>query len=290
MINQIELEGDIYLANDLLVNKDDIKEFECTICTEVLKEPRICPNKHVFCLDCWESALKTKKSCPICRCQTLSTNSLSRNLELEKQFNNLKTYCPNRFKYDGSADIENGCKIESIPLHMVEEHLKKCQFQFEDCKECKSTVLRKSMGEHLESICPSVVVECIYSKYGCHGKYPRGRAHEHLNDTFHHSLIQKMFAQNQTKSTQLETKIKEIDSTCESTKSTSNILMFENHQLSNRIKHLESKLKELESLNNILYHFNHFTFPNTTTKTIQSNNILNLFNHFTFPNATTKTI
>src|SRR4051812_14236650 len=44
---------------DFLVNKSVKDEVQCGICWELLKDPRQCPNGHMFCLECVKQTLNT---------------------------------------------------------------------------------------------------------------------------------------------------------------------------------------------------------------------------------------
>jgi len=40
---------------------------ECSICKEVLKDPRILPCEHTFCLECIKKWSVRQLTCPVCR-------------------------------------------------------------------------------------------------------------------------------------------------------------------------------------------------------------------------------
>ena len=66
-----------YGYDDSRFEKDVDEEFHCSVCYNVLKEPRMCRNnEHIFCLDCISEHLKVNsETCPECN-EHLSLDTL----------------------------------------------------------------------------------------------------------------------------------------------------------------------------------------------------------------------
>ncbi|XP_062578814.1 uncharacterized protein LOC134240748 [Saccostrea cucullata] len=83
-------------SEDIFINltPEQKEEFECSICYQILKEPRRCSNSHKYCYSCifvWSTSgphLNHRK-CPVCRTE----GYYIRDRELEEKVGNLKVKC-----------------------------------------------------------------------------------------------------------------------------------------------------------------------------------------------------
>ncbi|KAK3103571.1 hypothetical protein FSP39_020215 [Pinctada imbricata] len=81
---------DIFLE----LTDEEKAQFECTICYQVLKDPRQCPNKHKFCYSCifvWSTSgpHSNHGKCPVCR----TDGHYVRDRELEERIGKLRVKC-----------------------------------------------------------------------------------------------------------------------------------------------------------------------------------------------------
>ena len=125
--------------------------FHCCICTNVFKDPVMCPqNEHIFCRACITRHLMSSQRCPTCM-EPLTIETLSpaprgvRNLLSE-----LKIRCD---FYD------RGCG-RFLELGELECHTKECGFAPAVCDGCKIEVNKQDLFHHETSVCEHRKVKC----------------------------------------------------------------------------------------------------------------------------------
>ncbi|EAL61948.1 hypothetical protein DDB_G0291035 [Dictyostelium discoideum AX4] len=80
-----------FTINDFLLNQESLQnnnKYSCPICCEFIYKKSIyqCKSGHFACQGCWETSLKNKKECMICRIKVNLINDLSRCLVIEQFF------------------------------------------------------------------------------------------------------------------------------------------------------------------------------------------------------------
>ena len=150
-----ELEDECYGYDDRRFQKDVDENFHCSICYNVLKEPRMCRNnEHMFCLACITRNLnENSESCPECN-ENLTVNTLR---PAPRVVNNYLSEL--KIKCDFAS---RGCP-EFIRLEALKTHVTNCGFAPVLCSN-ESCGLEINKGErvHHES------EFCEYRKVKCH--------------------------------------------------------------------------------------------------------------------------
>ncbi|CAB4045443.1 E3 ubiquitin- ligase NRDP1, partial [Paramuricea clavata] len=104
-----------YGYEDCRFEKDVDENFHCSICYNVLKEPRTCRNNdHIFCLACITQHLKVNsQTCPECN-EHLNVDTLRRPRVLSNYLSKLKINCDH---------ASRGCPeftcLEDLKTHVV---------------------------------------------------------------------------------------------------------------------------------------------------------------------------
>ena len=138
---------------DSRFEKDVDEEFHCSICFNVLKDPRTCKNNdHAFCLDCISEHLRVNsETCPECK-EDLTVATLRRPRLLNNYLSKLKINCNH---------ASRGC-LEYICVEDLESHAGSCSFAPVMCSnENCGMVINKQEREHHET------VVCEYRKEEC---------------------------------------------------------------------------------------------------------------------------
>ncbi len=149
-----QTEEKIYGYEDSRFEKDVDENFHCSICYNVLKEPRMCRNnEHIFCLDCISEHLRVNsQTCPECK-EHLSVDTLRRARLASNYLSKLKINCDH---------ASRGCP-ELTCLEDLKTHVANCGFAPVLCSnaEC-GMVINKQENVHHET------VVCQYRKVKCH--------------------------------------------------------------------------------------------------------------------------
>ncbi|CAB4031886.1 E3 ubiquitin- ligase NRDP1, partial [Paramuricea clavata] len=121
--------------------KDVDENFHCSICYNVLKEPRMCRNnEHIFCLACISEHLKVNsQTCPECN-EHLSVDTLRRPRVLNNYLSKLKINCD----YASRGCPELSC-VEDL-----ETHVGNCGFAPVLCSnaECRMEINKRDKVYH----------------------------------------------------------------------------------------------------------------------------------------------
>ena len=142
-----------YGYEDSRFEKDVDEHFHCSICFNVLKDPRTCKNnEHAFCLDCISEHLRVNsETCPECK-EDLTVTTLRRPRLLNNYLSKLKINCNH---------ASRGC-LEYIYVEDLESHAGSCGFAPVMCSnENCGMVINKQEREHHET------VVCEYRKEEC---------------------------------------------------------------------------------------------------------------------------
>ena len=142
-----------YGYEDSRFEKDVDEHFHCSICFNVLKDPRTCKNNdHAFCLDCISEHLRVNsETCPECK-EDLTVATLRRPRLLNNYLSKLKINCNH---------ASRGC-LEYICVEDLESHAGSCGFAPVMCSnENCGMVINKQEREHHET------VVCEYRKEEC---------------------------------------------------------------------------------------------------------------------------
>ena len=126
--------------------KDVDEHFHCSVCYNVLKDPRMCRNNdHAFCLDCITEHLKVNsQTCPECN-DHLSVDTLRRARLLTNYLSKLKINCDH---------ASRGCP-EFICVENLESHVESCGFSPVMCsnENCGMEINKQDKDYHKNEVC-----------------------------------------------------------------------------------------------------------------------------------------
>ncbi|CAB4021303.1 E3 ubiquitin- ligase NRDP1 [Paramuricea clavata] len=135
-----------YGYEDSRFEKDVDENFHCSICYNVLKEPRMCRNnEHVFCLGCISEHLKVNsQTCPECN-EHLSVDTLRRPRLVNNYLSKLKINCDY---------ASRGCP-EFTCVEGLETHVASCEFSPVFCsnENCGMEINKQDKVHHETEIC-----------------------------------------------------------------------------------------------------------------------------------------
>ena len=142
-----------YGYDDSRFEKDVDEHFHCSICYNVLKDPRMCRNNdHAFCLDCITEHLKVNsQTCPECN-EHLSVDKLRRARLLNNYLSKLKINCDH---------ASRGCP-EFICVEDLESHVESCGFSPVMCsnENCGMEINKQDKDHHENEVCEYRKVKC----------------------------------------------------------------------------------------------------------------------------------
>ncbi len=143
-----------YGYDDCRFEKDVDEHFHCSICYNVLKEPRTCRNnEHVFCLACiTQHLMVNSQTCPECN-EHLSVDTLRRPRVLTNYLSKLKINCD----YASRGCPEFTC-VEDLTTHVANCGFAPVLCSNENC----GMEINKQEKDHHET------VVCEYRKVKCH--------------------------------------------------------------------------------------------------------------------------
>ena len=126
--------------------------FHCCICTNVIKDPVMCDNEHIFCKACITRHLMYSQTCPTCM-QPLTVETLK---EPSRTVMNLLAELRIRCEF-----FSRGCgKI--VQLGDLERHVADCGFAPAVCSNegCQLQVNKQDLRFHETAVCELRRVEC----------------------------------------------------------------------------------------------------------------------------------
>ena len=142
-----------YGYEDSRFEKDVDENFHCSICYNVLKEPRMCRNnEHVYCLACISEHLKVNsQTCPECN-EHLSVDTLRRPRVLNNYLSKLKINCDY---------ASRGCP-EFTCVEGLETHVANCEFAPVFCsnENCGMEINKQDQVHHETEVCGYRKVKC----------------------------------------------------------------------------------------------------------------------------------
>ena len=142
-----------YGYEDSRFEKDVDENFHCSICYNVLKEPRMCRNNgHVFCLACISEHLKVNsQTCPECN-EHLSVDTLRRPRVVNNYLSKLKINCDY---------ASRGCP-EFTCVEGLETHVANCDFAPVFCsnENCGMEINKRDKVYHETEVCGYRKVKC----------------------------------------------------------------------------------------------------------------------------------
>ena len=143
-----------YGYDDSRFEKDVDEEFHCSVCYNVLKEPRMCRNnEHIFCLECISEHLKVNsETCPECN-EHLSLDTLRKAPRvLRNCLSKLKINCDH---------ASRGCP-QFTRLEELETHVSNCGYAPVLCSnaECGMEIDKQDKVHHEIEVCEYRRVKC----------------------------------------------------------------------------------------------------------------------------------
>ena len=152
-----QIEND-YGYDDARFKKDVDENFHCSICFNVLKEPRMCRNnEHIFCLACITRNLnENPETCPECSERLtcgLTVNTLRR---APRVVNNYLSEL--EIKCDFAS---RGCP-EYIRVEALKVHVASCSFAPVRCsnEDCGMEISKRDNVHHETEVCEYRKVKC----------------------------------------------------------------------------------------------------------------------------------
>ena len=142
-----------YGYEDCRFEKDVDENLHCSICYNVLKEPRMCRNnEHLFCLDCITEHLRVNsQTCPECN-EHLSVDTLRRARVINNFLSKLKINCDH---------ASRGCP-EFTCLEELRTHVVTCGYAPVLCSnaECGMEINKQDKVRHETEVCEYRRVKC----------------------------------------------------------------------------------------------------------------------------------
>ena len=143
-----------YGYDDSRFERDVDENFHCSICYNVLKEPRMCRNnEHIFCATCITQHLKVNsQTCPECN-EHLTVDTLRRPQRLVSNYlSKLKINCDH---------ASRGCP-QFICLEELETHVATCGYAPVLCSnaECGMEINKQDKVYHETEVCEFRRVKC----------------------------------------------------------------------------------------------------------------------------------
>ena len=142
-----------YGYEDSRFERDVDENFHCSICYNVLKEPRTCRNNdHIFCLPCISQHLKVNsQTCPECN-EHLSVDTLRRPRVVNNILSKLKINCDY---------ASRGCP-EFTCLEYLETHVVNCGYAPVLCSsaQCGMEINKQDKVHHETEVCQYRRVKC----------------------------------------------------------------------------------------------------------------------------------
>ena len=135
-----------YGYEDCRFEKDVDENFHCSICYNVLKEPRTCRNNdHIFCLACITQHLKVNsQTCPECN-EHLSVHTLRRPRVVNNYLSKLKINCDH---------ASRGCPKFTCLEHL-KTHVANCAYA-----KCGIAINKQDKVHHETEVCGYRKVKC----------------------------------------------------------------------------------------------------------------------------------
>ena len=126
--------------------------FHCCICTNVIKDPVMCHNEHIFCRACITRHLMNYHTCPTCM-QPLTVETLR---QAPRGVRNLLSELQIRCEF-----FNRGCG-KFVQLGDLERHVAECGFAPAVCSNegCQLEVNKQDLLQHETAVCELRRVKC----------------------------------------------------------------------------------------------------------------------------------
>ncbi|XP_039737072.1 TNF receptor-associated factor 5 isoform X2 [Pteropus medius] len=132
------------------------ERYKCAFCHSVLHNPHQTGCGHRFCQHCILS-LRELHAVPLCPVdkEVIKSQEVFKDNCCKREVLNLYVHCKNA----------PGCNVKII-LGRYQDHLQQCLFQAVQCsnENCRESVLRKDLKEHLSADCQFREEKCLYCK------------------------------------------------------------------------------------------------------------------------------
>ena len=130
------------------------KDFHCTICTNVFKDPVMCYQnaEHIFCRACITKHLANSQTCPSCKGPLTVHTLLVAPCSIVSCLSKLKIRCDFH---------DRGCQ-QIVQLGKLEGHVKECGFAPAVCSNegCQIEVNARDLIHHETTVCEKRRVQC----------------------------------------------------------------------------------------------------------------------------------
>ena len=129
------------------------RDFICSICCNVLKDPVLCPrNHHCFCRGCITKHLENSQRCPTCADQLTVETLVEPQRMVKRMLNELKIHC---------VYIDRGCQ-EIVQLQLLDQHEATCGFKPAMCTNqgCGATLNHRDLIHHESEVCEFRKLKC----------------------------------------------------------------------------------------------------------------------------------
>ena len=187
-------------------HQQELEEFKCAICLDVIAEPVQTPCGHLFCEQCIEDHKKSRNECPTCRTKDITTTPDS---YIARKIGGIRVMCPNADQgcsWNGTlgqcvCHLHNWCNYEEVQCENCGYqgnsrevnclHRTWCEAFPLPCPNqpgCHAMVTRATLEDHLEE-CPEQLLPCKFAPAGCKAIMSRKNFEEHLrieNDRHDH--------------------------------------------------------------------------------------------------------
>ena len=221
-----------YGYEDCRFEKDVDENFHCSVCYNVLKEPRMCRNnEHLFCLDCITEHLRVNsQTCPECN-EHLSVDTLRRARVINNFLSKLKINCDH---------ASRGCP-EFTCLEELKTHVATCGYAPVLCSnaECGMKINKQDKVRHETEVCE-------YRRVKCHDC---GQIQEDV-ETLKRSLLEldkKVEAANKrTENNHVEMKqaVGKLDGKVEALKTSQDQIKQDQQQVKQEVQQIKKEVKE----------------------------------------------
>ena len=129
------------------------RDFICSICFNVLKDPVLCPkNHHCFCRGCITKYLENSQRCPTCADELTIETLAEPQRMVKRMLNELNIHC---------VYIDRGCQ-EILELQHLDQHEATCGFTPAVCTNqgCGATVNQRDLILHESEVCEFRKLKC----------------------------------------------------------------------------------------------------------------------------------
>ena len=124
----------------------------CCICTNVIKDPVMCHNEHIFCRACITTHLMYSQTCPTCMLPLTAETLRQATRSIRNMLDELSIRC----KF-----FDRGCR-KFVQLGDLERHVADCGFAPAVCSNegCRLEVNKQDLLHHETAVCELRIVKC----------------------------------------------------------------------------------------------------------------------------------